>query len=230
MHPHLLRRAGIAGILLLPVPVLHAAANVPMAVSPVVVRLDTATEFSAVLVGNRGDHATGVEVEVVRVRWVDGQEQYQPTDDFIVSPPTFRLSEKKERLVRFRYAGPRHDTEDFFRLFIRQLPEETTGNQIDMVVSLGVPIFVAPLVSRAALAVAGAGAPGTAYLLRNSGNVTLNIVKLAGKSCAPGLQKTLPRLSPGQQVALDADLALCATTAQTDQGLIALMPDGVAGR
>ena len=174
----------LAASLLYAVTGVHAGGNLPIAVSPVVVKMDALTEFSSVLVGNRGDQATGIEIEVFRVQWVDGQEQYHPTKDFIVSPPTFRLLANKDRLVRFRYSGLRHNAEDFYRMFIRQLPEVAVNNQINMVVNLGVPIFVAPLDLHPALTVvtgvgvvSGAGETKT-YTLRNSGNVTLNVMKL----------------------------------------------------
>jgi P pilus assembly chaperone PapD len=232
MHRRLFLWVGYAGAMLISASASCSAANLPIAVSPVLIRLNTATEFSAVLVGNRGDEATGIEVEVMRVQWVDGKEQFQPTKDFIVSPPTFRLSGKKERLVRFRYTSARHESEDFFRLFIRQLPEETASSKIDMVVSLGVPIFVAPVTSHAALAVVAVQADtslaalGQNHALRNSGNVTLNIVKLSGNDCPQSSQKVFARLSPGQQAALDTEVARCATSVQTDQGWIPLAPSG----
>ena len=202
----------------------HAAVNLPLAVSPVVVKMNAVTAFSSVSVGNRGNQATGIEVEVLRVKWVDGQEQYEASTDFIVSPPTFRLLANKDRLVRFRYSGQRSDTEGFYRLFIRQLPEETVANQINLVVNLGVPIFVAPLTSKPALAVTISAAESKTYALRNTGNVTLNILTLEGENCLLAQQKVLPRLSPGQQTLISADLAQCATAAKTDQGLILLTP------
>lgn len=212
----------IACSLLLPVPVLPAATGIPIAVAPVTIKLDTATEFAAVEVSNRGEQATGIEVEVVRVQWVEGQEQYEPTKDFVVSPPAFRLPAGKSRMVRFRYAGPRQDTEGFYRLFIRQLPEEVSASQINMVVNLGVPIFVAPVIARPGLVIAGlAGATKTSEL-RNTGNVTLNVLQLEGKNCPEGPQKLLARLSPEQKLMLKTDLSQCATGVHTDRGLIPL--------
>lgn len=230
MNRRLLAWLGYGGAMLLSASASVVAANLPIAVSPVMIKLNTSTEFSAVLIGNRGDEATGIEVEIMRVQWIDGKEQYQPTQDFTVSPPTFRLSGKKERLVRFRYAGARHDTEDFFRMFIRQLPEETAPSKIDMVVSLAVPIFVAPVASHAALAVTSMAAAGNGHALRNSGNTTLTILKFSGTSCPQSAQKLVPRLSPGQQAALDTEIALCATSVQTDQGWIPLMTGSAASR
>ena len=220
----LFRRCSLAGALLLPVATVHAAANLPLSVSPVVVRMALATEFAGVSVNNRGDEATGIEVEVLRVRWLEGREQYEATRDFLISPPSFRLQAKKDRLVRFRYSGNRQDSEGFYRLFIRQLPEGMSTNQINMVVSLGVPIFVAPLTSRPALTIVRSAADGAAATLRNTGNVTLNVLQFEGENCLSAMQSLPLRISPEQDVLLKPDDARCATSARTDRGLIPLLP------
>lgn len=198
-----------------------SAGSIPLAVAPVTVKMDTATEFSAVEVSNRGDLATGIEAEIMRVRWVDGREQYEPSTDFVVSPAAFRLAAGKSRMVRFQFAAQRQDSEGFYRLFIRQLPETLPGNQISMVFNLGVPVFVAPTASRPQLVIAApSGASGPAAL-HNTGNVTLNLMQLAG-SCPEGSQKLGARLSPDQQLPLKAGQSQCATGVQTDRGLIPL--------
>lgn len=201
--------------LLLPCAMAGAAGSIPIAVAPVSVKLDTASEYAAVEVSNRGDQATGIEIEVMRVKWVDGQEQYEPTKDFVVSPPAFRIQPAKGRMVRFRYTGGRDEVEGFYRLFIRQLPEDLGPNQVTMVFNLGVPVFIAPLTSRPALAIA-------ATELRNTGNVTLSISELESAGCPDGPQKLQVRLAPQQKLALKNDLTRCASAAQTDRGVIPL--------
>ena len=194
--------------------------STPIAVAPVIVKMDSQAEFSAIEVSNRGKRATSLEVEMLQVRWVDGREQYEATRDFTVSPPVFRLQEGKGRMVRFRYAGPRRETEGFYRLFVRQLPEEVVGNQISMVFNLGVPIFVAPLTSRLALSMhKPSGRPPE---LHNTGNVTLTVLELEGASCARGAQQVMVRISPAQKLVLKNLSAQCATSARTDRGLIQL--------
>lgn len=199
-----------------------SAGSIPLAVAPVTVKMDTATEFAAVEVSNRGDLATGIEAEIMRVRWVDGREQYEPSTDFVVSPAAFRLAAGKSRMVRFQYAAKRQDSEGFYRLFIRQLPESLPGNQISMVFNLGVPVFVAPTASRPQLVIAGPPGTGSPAALRNTGNVTLNLLQLEGSSCPEGSQKLLARLSPDQQLPLKASQSQYATGVQTDRGLIPL--------
>ncbi|AYQ28962.1 MULTISPECIES: molecular chaperone [unclassified Polaromonas] len=197
------------------------AAGIPMAVSPVSVKLEIASEYAGVNVSNRGEEATGVQAEILLVRWVAGQEQYEPTSDFVVSPPAFRLQAGKDRMVRFRYSGPRENTERFYRLFVRQLPETSTAGQVNMVFNLGIPIFVAPHQSRPGLSLAGTSG-GAGAELHNTGNVTLSVAHLEGKGCPSGPQKVASRLAPGQKFVLRADSPLCATAAQTDRGLIPL--------
>jgi fimbrial chaperone protein len=200
---------------------LAGAQAIPIAVAPVVIKMDIATQFSAVEVGNRGDQATGIEAEIVRVRWVNGREEYEPTKDFLVSPPAFLLPAHKSRLVRFRFGNTRDDSEGFYRLFVRQLAEqEGPANQINMVFKLGVPIFVAPLVSRPALALFDGGISGTQ--VKNSGNVTLTLSQLDGEKCSEGPLKMMVRLAPDQTIALLPAMQKCVTRALTDRGTLPL--------
>lgn len=192
-----------------------AAGSVPLSIAPTSVKLDLATEYASLEVANRGEEPTGIEVEMLHIRWVDGKEQYEPTQNFVVSPPSFRLQPDKSRLVRFRYEGPRDDTEGYYRMFVRQLPGSEGAAQINMVFNIGVPVFVAPTSSRPALQIAGSE-------LRNTGNVSLTVSQLEGNGCPDGTQKVQARVAPQQKVALKADLSRCATGAQTDRGLIPL--------
>lgn len=192
------------------------AATTPIAVAPVVVRLDPATDIAGVEVSNRGELPSGIEVEVMRVKWLNGAEQYEATTDFVVSPPAFRLQGGKSRMVRFKYAGQRSDAEGFYRLFLRQLPQEKVDNEISMVFNIGVPVFIAPLQARPALQLVG-----SASELRNTGNVTVTVLHLESKACAAPL-KLVARVAPEQKLSLNADQLRCATHAHTDRGLLPL--------
>lgn len=153
---------------------------------------------------------------MMRVRWVNGVEQYESSQDFVVSPPSFRLLAGKARVVRFKYNGTRQNTEGFFRLFIRQLPPEQTANQINMVFNIGVPVFIAPVKAAPSMQMSTA-----ADELRNTGNVTLTVMSLEGQGCASPLVLKV-RISPGQKIGLPAAQARCANTVQTDKGSLAL--------
>jgi fimbrial chaperone protein len=195
----------------------HAMAQgSPFAVAPVNFKLDAKTEFGAVEVSNRGEAPMGVEVTLVKMKWVDGKETYEATDDFTFSPPSFRLQGGKSRMVRFRYGGKRGDAEGIYRLFLRQLPEGDSG-AITMLFNVGVPIFVAPVAAAPSL---GLDKQAAAAQIRNTGNVTVTISQLEGPAC-PGPQKVHARMFPGQSFELK-DAFACATMAQTERGPITL--------
>ena len=216
----------------------NATAGMPIAVAPVVVKLDKATDFSSVEVFNRGTLATGIEVEVLKVKWQDGNEQYEASNDFVVSPPAFRVAGEKSRMVRFHYSGQRQNMEGFYRLFIRQLPEASSTSQVEMVFNIGIPIFIAPLSAKPQLSISNSASSGmtgmtvagttaanaTTAELRNTGHVTLTVFELEGTSCAGGPQKVAARISPAQKFTLPTDLSRCATAARTDSGRIPLTP------
>lgn len=201
--------------LMLP-PAAAQANNVPIAVAPVMVRLEATADIAGVEVSNRGETPSGVEVEIMRVKWVNGLEQYEPTQDFVVSPPSFRLLAGKGRMVRFKYGGTRSEQEGFYRLFIRQLPPEQSDSQINMIFNLGIPVFISPVKSIPALELS-AGRDE----LRNTGNVTLTVLQLQGKDCAAPVP-VAARIAPGQKIGITAAQARCANMAQTDKGVMAL--------
>jgi len=207
---------------LMPLAFGQSAAAIPIAVAPVVVQMDTVTAFSAVQVSNRGDRPTSVETAMVKVKWVDGREVYEPTSDFTVSPPVFRLQGGKSRMIRFKYAGQRQDSEGFYRLFIHQLPEKTEGSQVSIIFNLGVPIFIAPLSSRPALMLDASGGQDKPAELHNTGNVTLTVIALEGQDCPSSPHKVMLRLSPAQTLVLKDAVPSCVTRARTDQGVIRL--------
>lgn len=217
----LARLAGLFLALLTPAMLLAQPTAIPIAVSPVVVKLATGIEYASVEVSNRGNQATGVEIEVVRVKWEDGKESYEPTTDFVVSPPAFRVQAGKARMVRFRYSAQRQPSEGFYRLFVRQLLESGESGQINMVFNLGVPIFIEPVAASPALQVTAAPGAGDMALV-NNGNVTLTLLELQGTDCAAQPQKTLGRLSPDQKLIVKSDVLKCATAVRTDRGPVQL--------
>lgn len=214
----LLARLALA-CLLLPAAMAVRAQSMPLAVSPVVIHLEAGTDYGQIDIGNRGDAATGMEVEVVRMRWDGNAEAYEPTRDFIITPPAFRLDSGKNRLLRFRYAGVRGEDEAAYRIFIRQLPEgSTVAGGVGMVVKVGVPVFVLPRSPRPALALSAGDNPQ----LRNTGNVTLTVRELVGAGCPGEPFKVGQRLFPGQARSLAGRPLACVSNAQTDRGPVAL--------
>lgn len=216
------RRPGLLAALLLLAAGWAPAQVAPIAVAPVVVKLDAGTDYGQLDISNRGVSATGLEVSVVRMRWNGHAEEYTPTGDFVFSPPSLQLEAGKNRLLRFRYVGTRGDTEAAYRVFIRQLPDATRApDQIVMLVNLGVPVFVAPIAAQPALALAR---ENDAAVLRNTGNVTLTVNELVGEGCPGGAFAVGARLMPEQTRALKDKPLPCVSRAMTDRGAVVLAP------
>lgn len=199
-----------------------SGANLPIAVAPVVVKMNVVTTTGAVEVTNAGTETSGLEAEVVRVTWVNGVEQYEATDQFIVTPPAFRLQGEKSRLIRFKFTGLRRDEEQFYRLFVRQLPQAEVAQQIGILFNVGVPIFIEPTTVRPALKLVHSDAAQTQSMLYNTGNVTLTVFQVEGKTCSTDSHKWVARISPLQKARLPTAAAQCATTALTDRGVVAI--------
>jgi fimbrial chaperone protein len=209
----------LAALCLLTAAAAHAQVA-PIAVAPVVVRLQPGTDYGQVDISNRGSLPTGLEVSMVRMRWNGSAEEYTPTGDFVFSPPSLRLEGGKNRLLRFRYVGTRGDTEAAYRLFIRQLPDDSRApDQIVMLVNLGVPVFVDPPAARPALSLSRENDAAT---LRNVGNVTLTVTELAGEGCPAGAFAVGARLLPDQARPLKDKPLPCVSRALTDRGPVVL--------
>lgn len=196
------------------------AAATPLGVAPITARIEAGTDYGAVTVSNRGETPTGIDVEIVRMQWAQGKENYAPTEDFVVTPPSFRLQPGKNRLIRFRFNGRHGESEAVYRLFIRQLPEADNASQVSLVLNIGVPIFVSPIQAAPAI---GLSRNATGAELLNTGNVTLTLLHLEGRDCPGTPFRLQTRLFPGQSVALDAGSpSACASAVQTDRGLVPL--------
>lgn len=214
------RRAGLlAALCLLAAMAVHAQVA-PIAVAPVVVRLEPGADYGQIDISNRGTGPTGLEVSVVRMRWNGTAEEYTPTGDFVFSPPSLRLEGGKSRLLRFRYVGARGDTEAAYRMFIRQLPDDSRApDQIVMLVNLGVPVFVSPAVAKPALSLLR---ENDTTLLRNVGNVTLTVTELVGEGCPGSAFAVGARLLPEQGRMLKDKPLPCVSRAMTDRGAVVL--------
>ncbi len=204
----------------------HAA---PVAVSPVVFKMDAATNFGALRVGNPGESQAGVEIEAVRVRLDGGREVYEPAEEFTVTPPSFLLKAGENRLVRFRYSGPRTAMEGVYRIFVRQLPDKGMAG-VSFAVNIGVPVFIAPTSAQPALALGpvvnpAEGVPAGSMQLRNTGNVTVTVGQLEGANCLAQPVKVGTRLFPKQAVTLAEKPAACPLTAQSDRGPITVVTE-----
>jgi len=116
-------------------------------VSPVRIKLSTRAKVAVLTV-----HNTGTEDSVMQVtinRWTFGGETdvYEPTQELIVTPATFKLAPGAQQIVRL---GLRQNTppqrELAYRMLVEEVPPPNTSNLTGtlLVVRHDVPVFVEP--------------------------------------------------------------------------------------
>jgi fimbrial chaperone protein len=86
------------------------------------------------------------EVRVVRWRQQDRQDSYAQSDDLLLAPATFRLEKGASQVVRIQLNRPLDAAEHAYRIFIDEVPaaQEVRPNTLKTVVSMAIPVFVAP--------------------------------------------------------------------------------------
>lgn len=192
-----------------------------ISVSPVRVDLGAAQRSAALTIIN-GDVERFVQVEALRWRRSENEDHYTPADELIVNPPLFKLAPGAKQVVRLGLtepAGARAD-ERAYRVYFQDVPQETaaagSGTHLQMVLRLGVPVFVAPDVVRPQLHwSAGRTVDGFRLVLQNRGNVHARLTDLAVRvpaesapiASAPALRYIFPGESSAWTFQLNGPLA-----------------------
>lgn len=139
-------------------PCLAAAAS-SLHISPVRIFFEQGQTINSIQIENSSDSTILVQSELVSWAIQDGQPDYQPTDELIISPPIFELRGKQKQTVRFALkdrSAP--DIEKTYRVFLTEVPvkdssakPKSNGPSIKFSLRIGLPIFVAPQKSIAGL-------------------------------------------------------------------------------
>jgi fimbrial chaperone protein len=86
--------------------------------------------------------------EVRAVSWTqkNRDDSYAKTDDLLLAPATFRVEKGASQVVRIQLNRPLDADEHAYRVFIDEVPpaKEIRGNALKTVVSMAIPVFVAP--------------------------------------------------------------------------------------
>ncbi|WP_372391051.1 molecular chaperone [Xanthomonas sp. NCPPB 3582] len=177
-----------------------------------------------------------VQVQTRAYRWTqrDGQDQLEPTQELLVSPPMRTLAAGERQLIRVIRAGPPPTGEErCYRIIVDELPSADADRKgMQFVLRYSVPIFVLPpgnsepAPSLSAQVVAGSD--GTAQIqIRNTGNGHAQVADLqhrvdgATKSALSGL---VGYVLPGQTMRW----SLGAPVAQFARGSIVARINGEA--
>jgi len=101
---------------------------------------------SSLTVTNTEEEAKTFEVRAVRWKQENRTDSYAQTDDLLLAPATFRLEKGASQVVRIQLNRPLDAAEHAYRVFIDEVPvaKEIKPNTLKTVVSMAVPVFVAP--------------------------------------------------------------------------------------
>jgi P pilus assembly chaperone PapD len=109
-------------------------------------RVELGPNRTASLTVTNTDEAKTFEVRAVSWKQADRKDTYAQTDDLLVAPATFRLEKGASQVVRVQLNRPLDATEHPYRIFVEEVPvaQEIRPNTLKTVVSMAVPVFVAP--------------------------------------------------------------------------------------
>ena len=92
------------------------------------------------------EDAKTFEVRAVSWKQENRTDSYGETGDLLLAPATFRLEKGASQVVRIQLNRPLDAAEHAYRIFIDEVPvsKEIRANTLKTVVSMAIPVFVAP--------------------------------------------------------------------------------------
>ena len=92
------------------------------------------------------DEAKTFEVRAVSWKQDNRADSYEPTNHLLLAPATFRLEKGASQVVRIQLNRPLDAAEHAYRVFVDEVPaaQEIRANSLKTVVSMAIPVFVAP--------------------------------------------------------------------------------------
>jgi fimbrial chaperone protein len=92
------------------------------------------------------EEAKTFEVRAVSWKQQNRADSYAKTDELLLAPATFKLEKGASQVVRIQLNRPLDADEHAYRVFIDEVPvaKEIKPNTLKTVVSMAVPVFVAP--------------------------------------------------------------------------------------
>ena len=138
------------------------------------------------------DEAKTFEARAMSWKQENRNDSYAPTDDLLLAPSTFRLEKGATQVVRVQLNRPQDGAERAYRIFIDEVPvaQEVRPNTLKTVVSMAVPLFVAPTsgpVTRGEAALSATLANNVLKVeLRNTGKANLKLREWVVSSAKAG--------------------------------------------
>lgn len=201
-------------------------------VKPTSVSLDDNRAPGSVSVINTGKES--VRFQVKAVAWTQnerGEMALSPTKDVVVYPSLFTVPAGSTQSVRVAVVAQRGAKERAYRILVEELPSprpesERTGNEIRVLMHMGIPVFLAPSsASKFAGSVEAALDGGKVHITaRNQGSIHVRVgqVRVSG----PHFERTVAGwyVLPGDTQVYDVAVPSCGNgeqlkiEASTDRG------------
>jgi fimbrial chaperone protein len=204
-------------------------------ISPVMAALSERARVAVLTVRNTGEDETVMQVSLIRWPSSDAMYAFEPANELLVTPSTFRLRGGAQQIVRVGLRGDvPSQTEAAYRLIIEEVPilQEQDTTRMRLVVRHDLPVFVAPAaaVKHQLDMVIDCAPEGAGLHLRNLGNTHLKVLGMTLKEPASGVTqgdwKTFEYLLPRgeawwllSKVAPQAHARAYTATATTEQGV-----------
>ena len=144
-------------------------------------RADLGKNRSSSLTVTNTEDAKTFEVRAVSWKQQDRTDSYAQTDDLLLAPATFRLEKGASQVVRIQLNRKLDAAEHAYRVFIDEVPvaQEIKPNTLKTVVSMAVPVFVAPAsgpIAKGEAALKASLVKGVVHIeLQNSGKANLKL-------------------------------------------------------
>jgi len=208
---------GLAGALLFG-SLAHAGA---FTITPVRVDISFGRRAASIEVHNTGQQ--GAQLQAERYRWksdTGGDDELEPTEDFVVTPPIFTLEPGQRQIVRVLMQVPADPVREMaYRLILQETPlGDPQANTVATVLRISLPVFVTPARARPELVWSLRREAGSLYLdVDNVGQAHTSITTLrtldgqslkAGVYVLAGERRSWPIDAPVERVLLklrDAD-------------------------
>jgi len=110
-------------------------------------RAELGKNRSSSLTVTNTEEAKTFEVRAVSWKQQNRTDNYEQSDHLLLAPATFRLEKGASQVVRIQLNRPLDANEHAYRVFIDEVPpsKEIRANSLKTVVSMAIPVFVAPV-------------------------------------------------------------------------------------
>lgn len=139
----LLRRAALLAAVLVAAPAFAGS----FSIAPVRIDMKMPRRAAAIEVQNTGEQPAQLQVE--RYRWLadrGGDDQLEPTDEIIVTPPIFTLAPGQKQIVRVLLFGTIDPAkESSYRLVFQETAlNDPPPNTVQALLRISMPVFIGP--------------------------------------------------------------------------------------